>query len=150
MLENERPTKGVVVDCGCRKNPGVAEYKGVDLETGKIIFEYKLNGISTNNIAEFLAAVHGIAYLKKNNIKEKVYSDSLTAIAWVRDRRCKTNFKVENYQQIEIIHRAEQYLCDNGGIAYFWSNIRWGENPADYGRKTKGSYTENKYKFLKK
>lgn len=123
------------MDGGCRGNPGVAEYRGIDLSTGKQLFHYKITGLSTNNIAEFLAVVHGLAYARQNNIQPTVYSDSVTAIAWIRDRKCKTKFTVTDAAQKRIIVRAEEYVRVNGGAALFWSSKEWGEIPADFGRK---------------
>ena len=51
--EISKPTKGICVDGGTVGNPGPCFYRGVDLETGQIIFEKHL-GPGTNNVAEFL------------------------------------------------------------------------------------------------
>ena len=44
----------------------------------------------TNNIGEFLALVHGIAIIEKDLKKKIIYSDSITAMSWVRKKRCQT------------------------------------------------------------
>lgn len=41
----------------------------------------------TNNLGEFLAIVHGLAYLKKQNKNIPIYSDSRTAISWVKNKK---------------------------------------------------------------
>lgn len=142
---NERPTKGIAVDGGCLGNPGKAEYRGVDLETGEIVFEYKITGLSTNNIAEFLAIVHGLIYSQKNNINHPVYSDSTCALAWTKKRRCNTNFTVTDQTQSDLIKRAEDWLRSQPRNSYktlFWSNKTFGETPADFGRKGKPTQTK--------
>lgn len=57
-LEDDKPfLDGICVDASCIENPGRMEYRGVDIKTGKVIFEMKYEE-ATNNIGEFLAIVH--------------------------------------------------------------------------------------------
>ena len=131
---NERPQKGIAVDVGCKGNPGKTEYRGVDLETGETLFYVKIAGDSTNNIGEYLAAVHGLRYAKKRGLK--VWSDSMTAISWVRKKECKTNFKVTNEQQKSLIELCLIFLNDNKeSVINFWNNKAFGEIPADLSGK---------------
>ena len=44
----------------------------------------------TNNIGEFLAIVHGLALLKQKGFDMPIYSDSVNAISWVKQKKCKT------------------------------------------------------------
>ena len=53
------------VDVGCSGNPGIVEYKGVDTQTGEVIFAVGPISKGTNNMGEFLAIVHALAHLKK-------------------------------------------------------------------------------------
>ncbi len=125
-----RPTKGIAVDVGCKVNPGIAEFRGVNIETNETLFFIKIPGESTNNIGEFLAAVTGLRYAKKMNLT--VYSDSMTAISWVRKSKCKTNHIVNNEQQKSLIKLAEIFLQENkGSYVSFWNNKVFGEIPAD-------------------
>ncbi|MEK6879071.1 MAG: reverse transcriptase-like protein, partial [Nanoarchaeota archaeon] len=65
-------------------NPGKGEYRGVNTETGEVLFEYQFPTKVSNNVAEFLAIVDGIKYLRDNNLKLRIiYSDSKIAINWV-------------------------------------------------------------------
>lgn len=129
-----RPKKGIAVDVGCKGNPGKAEFRGVDIETGKILFHVTIPGLSTNNIGEYLAAVTGLRYAQKRGLQ--VYSDSMTAISWVRKRECRTKHVVDNDQQNSLIQLAEIYLKTKGGKIQFWNNKAFGEIPADLsGRK---------------
>ena len=41
------------------------EYRGVDMKTGRVIFEMKYEE-ATNNIGEFLAIVHALALYKRD------------------------------------------------------------------------------------
>ena len=55
----------ISVDVGCSGNPGIVEYKGINTKTGEIIFYQGTISKGTNNLGEFLAIVHGLAYFKK-------------------------------------------------------------------------------------
>jgi ribonuclease HI len=135
-LKEGRPTKGVAVDVGCSGNPGKAEYRGVDLETGKVVFHVKIPGLSTNNIGEFLAAAEGLKYCKERGDNGyRVYSDSVTAIAWIRDKKCKSKLTDINGAQQDMIDAAEHYLKLDKTKVLFWNNKQWGEIPADFNRK---------------
>ena len=90
--EKEIIAKSISVDAACSGNPGLMEYQGVDTVTKKVIFHRGPFLLATNNIGEFLAIVHALAMLKKEgNHKLPIYSDSGTAMAWVRNKKVKTN-----------------------------------------------------------
>ena len=132
-------TPAICVDAACSGNPGDMEYRGVDLTTGKEIFRQGPYPQGTNNIGEFLAIVHGLAFLKKYNSAIPVYSDSVTAIAWVRGKKAKTVLKEtpRNSEIFELISRAESWLRNNSypNSVLKWETNAWGEIPADFGRK---------------
>ena len=77
----------ISVDVGTRGNPGPVEYKGVDTQTGDIIFSCGPIQKGTNNLGEFLAIVHALAYLKKIGSCKTVYSDSANALKWVKQKK---------------------------------------------------------------
>lgn len=130
---NEIPKKGLCVDGGTEGNPGNCFYRGVDIETGEIIFENEL-GLGTNNIAEFLALVHVIHYCKKNKINKPIYSDSKTAMAWVRNKKANTTFNGEvNARLIKACEYLKNINMDLTIVK--WRTKEWGEIPADFGRK---------------
>lgn len=54
---NIEPIRGLAVDASCIGNPDEAEYRGVDLASGEVVFHQSV-GWGTNNIEEFLAIVH--------------------------------------------------------------------------------------------
>ncbi len=130
-----KPTEGLAVDVGCKGNPGKAEYRGVDIKTGKVLFHVHIPNSSTNNIGEWLGAVHGLKYVKENNLNMVVYSDSLTAISWVRQKKCKTKFFVIDTAQQKMIAEAEQFLRENKCSVIKWRTDLYGEIVADFGRK---------------
>lgn len=129
----------LAVDAACSGNPGVMEYRGVYVKDGREIFHSPVYRHATNNIGEFLAIVHGLACLKKQNLSIPVYSDSRTALSWIRAKKCKTTIPVSELDE-EIRGRivaAEKWLANNTypNPIYKWDTVRWGEIPADFGRK---------------
>ena len=102
------------VDAACSGNPGPMEYQAIDLATGAQVFRQGITG-------------------------KTIYSDSHNAILWVQKRQCKT--KLERTPQTEpvdqIIARAETWLRTHQIKNYLvkWETRKWGEVPADFGRK---------------
>jgi ribonuclease HI len=127
------------VDAACKGNPGVLEYRGVDTKSGAEYFRKGPFPEGTVNIGEFLAIVHALALLKKIDSDWPVYSDSRTAIAWIKAKRIKTNLiqTEENKQLFELVERAVNWLKGNTykNKILKWETAYWGEIPADFGRK---------------
>ena len=132
--------ESIAVDGAWNTRTGYAEYQGVYVKTGQQLFHQGPFADGTNNIVEFLGIVHALAYLKKNNMVLPIYTDSKTAMAWVRDKKCKTTMTAasQNKTLFELIDRAEKWLKTNDykDIPILkWETEDWGENPADFGRK---------------
>jgi ribonuclease HI len=128
----------VSVDAACSGAPGPLEYRGVNTETGEEIFKAGPFPDGTNNVGEFLAIVRALEWLARRNLEWAIYSDSETAISWVRVRKCKTNLKKSpsNTMLFQLIARAEESLKTFRSVRVFkWDTEAWGENPADFGRK---------------
>lgn len=129
----------IAVDAACSGNPGLLEYRGVYVLTGEQIFYQGTFEMGTNNIGEFLALVHGLALLKQKNLSIPVYSDSVNAIKWVQEKKCKTKLErvPENESLFYLIERAEKWLRSNTYTTKIikWETSVWGEIPADFGRK---------------
>ncbi len=138
-LPPEVTADAIAVDAACSGNPGPMEYRGVDLATGATLFHYgPVHG--TNNIGEFLAIVHALALLKQRGESKTVYSDSRNALLWIKARKCKTTLKhnARTEALFQLIARAENWLHNNdwSDIPLLkWQTSRWGEVPADFGRK---------------
>lgn len=89
---NERPLEGIVVDASCTGNPGAMEYRGVHADTQDVLFQSPVYPIGTNNLGEFLAVVDAMKYLhEKGDTTTPIYSDSQTALIWVRRKHPNTN-----------------------------------------------------------
>ncbi len=129
----------ISVDAASSGNPGVMEYRGVDTQTKALLFHKGPFQKATNNIGEFLALVHGLALLKNQESQVMLYTDSVTAMSWVRKKKCNTKLKrsKENQAVFVLIDRAEQWLQNNTFTTKIvkWETKSWGEIPADFGRK---------------
>lgn len=131
--------RSISVDAASSGNPGVMEYQGVDTKSGKKLFRQGPFEEGTNNIGEFLAIVHGLAYLKKNKNNRILYTDSRTAMSWVRKKKCNTRLEPseKNAGLFQMVRRAEEWLRSNSyeTPVVKWETRAWGEIPADFGRK---------------
>ena len=129
----------LAVDAACSGNPGKMEFRGVIADTGTEVFHRGPYVGGTNNIGEFLAIVLGLAYLKKHQLPWVLYSDSKTAIAWIKQKKCKTQLEwnTGNQDLLLAVRAAEKWLAENNWTTeiYKWETEKWGEIPADFGRK---------------
>jgi ribonuclease HI len=127
------------VDASCNMVTGQMEYQGVHTGTKELWFKQGPFPKASNNIGEFLALVHALALLKQKNINIPIYSDSITAIAWVRNKKHKSIVlpTQENEVIFDLLTRAEFWLQNNTiqNPIIKWDTKKWGENPADFGRK---------------
>jgi len=100
------------VDAACSHNPGIMEYRAVATITGKEIFKMGPFYEGTNNVGEFLALVHALAYLTLKQTEK-------------------------NKPIFELIERALTWLLTNDSKTRIlkWDTDTWGEIPADFGRK---------------
>ena len=129
----------ISVDAAVKGNPGKMEYRGVDTKTKKELFKQGPFEEGTNNIGEFLAIVHGLALLKQKHSDRIIYTDSKTAMSWVKKKSCRTKLEPnsKNEALFELVERAEQWLKTNtyNTVIVKWETKAWGEIPADFGRK---------------
>jgi ribonuclease HI len=136
---NQPVINSLSVDAAWNSVTKVMEYQGVHTGTRELWFRKGPFDGASNNIGEFLAVVHGLALLKQRNLNIPVYSDSITAIAWVRNKRTKSIILPtdKNIEVFDLVQRAEYWLQQNSYITpiFKWNTIEWGEIPADFGRK---------------
>ncbi len=130
----------ISVDAACSGNPGVMEYRGVETKSKQEIFRQGPFIEGTNNIGEFLALVHALALLKKKGKTQlPIYTDSKTAMAWIRNKKVKTSLikNSRNEELFDLIYRAIGWLETNQyeNPILKWETEKWGEIPADFGRK---------------
>jgi len=130
----------LAVDAACAGVPGPMEYRGVSVRTGFEVFRKGPYPDGTNNIGEFLGLVHALALLKQlGQPRTPVYSDSKVALGWVRDKQCRTKAArtAANERLFALVARAEKWLRENEvtNPLLKWETEKWGEIPADFGRK---------------
>lgn len=152
LSSNPPLSPAIAVDAACSGNPGKMEYRGVFVDFGTepatttTLFKSPVFENGTNNIGEFLAIVHALAWQKQKRIQYPIYSDSVNAQKWVREKKCKTKLQPDekNAYLFELIERAEKWLRENEAWmrdnhatipVLKWKTEIWGEIPADYGRK---------------
>lgn len=137
---NQQPiAMSIAVDGAWNVETGIAEYQGVETHSKKCLFRMGPFEDGTNNIVEFLAIVHALAYTKKHSLFLPIYSDSRTAIKWVKDKKANTKHTPSdrNKPLFELIEKAITWLNTHHytNPILKWETQLWGENPADFGRK---------------
>lgn len=130
----------IAVDAACSKNPGPVEYRGVRVNDGETIFKIGPLEGGTNNIGEYLAIIHAAALLRqRGDMTTPIYSDSRTALSWIRAGHSRTTLQptANNARILSMLSRADAWLRSNviANPLLKWDTDRWGEIPADYGRK---------------
>lgn len=139
VLSNSFISESISVDAAFSGSTKKGEYKVVHTGTGEILFQSEVYEDGTNNLVEFLALVHALAYCKKNNIKFPIYSDSITAISWVRKKNVRTELSVSEKSELIMSHvkRALKWVKENEdhNDILKWQTRNWGESKADFGRK---------------
>lgn len=139
LPKTDVPSEGLCVDAAYSSSTHAMEYRGVLLPEKKEIFHQGPFYDATNNVGEFLALVHALALCKQKSWYNNIYSDSKTAIAWVRNKKAKTSLEPthRNEKLFELIIRAEKWLNENTYVNKIckWQTDIWGEIPADFGRK---------------
>jgi len=150
----EKPKKGFVVDGSTRGNPGPSEYRAMNLATGEVVFHCKI-GIATNNITEFIALAHCVLYCIQNDLTTEIYTDSQTALSWLRKK--STNSSLPNNEKtaiardymnriiaklkdVNIIYDGIDTKVNDNIIVSKWYSSEYGEIPADFGYKNNDKY----------
>ena len=132
-------TPALCVDAACAGVPGPVEYQGVLLPEMTTVFRQGPFPDGTNNIGEFLGLVHALAWLTQKGYDYPVYTDSRTAMAWVRQGKCRTEHPLPPGSRLaDLVRRAENWLTAHpaaAGRIRKWDTQAWGEIPADFGRK---------------
>ena len=128
------------VDAACSGNPGLMEYRAVKTDSRKEVFRIGPLEDGTNNVGEFLAIVHALALFEKEGKSNQViYTDSRTAMKWVSQKKAKTKLVMtkKNDPIFVLIERAQNWLQTHSWDHQIlkWQTDRWGEIPADFGRK---------------
>jgi ribonuclease HI len=128
----------ICVDAACSGSPGPLEYRGVLTENGEQVFHAGPFQDGTNNVGEFLAIILAMDWLITKKLDMPIYSDSASAISWVKAGKCNTKLErlPTNKLLFDFIGRAEEALKTYPKFKVLkWDTKAWGEIPADFGRK---------------
>lgn len=141
------PAYGLVSDGSTRAGLD-SEYRIYDIRKKEIVVSRNI-GFATNNLTEYFGLIHAVKMCVENNMKA-VYTDSMVALSWFCSDNPNTNFNFNSNPKIhDILQRVFELKSDwdvskinkchamvNGSVdVLFWNKKRWGENPADFGRK---------------
>lgn len=133
------PRAYLCVDAACSGSPGPVEWRVVSIPGKKIVVRKGPFPNGSNNIGEFLALVDAIRFHISQDLKLPIFTDSVTALAWLRAKKCKTTLPIKetNIKLYELIMEAESILLsmDSTVDVRKWNTAEWGEIPADFGRK---------------
>lgn len=130
----EIPTEGIATDAAHSVKNKTTEFQGIDLKTGKRLF-YSNIGNKTVNIGEFLGVVEAVKYIIENDYEPRIiYTDSMTAISWFKNKKTASKKKCKDLQKAEIFLKALSWDVDTIQVKH-WDNKSWGETPADFGNK---------------
>jgi len=90
-------------------------------------------------LGEFLAIVHALALCQKKGWTDAIYTDSMTAQAWIKKKAVKSTLlrSPETAEVWDLVDRAIDWLKKNPVERHIlkWDTKNWGEIPADFGRK---------------
>lgn len=119
------------------------EWRGVLVKDGKQeeVFRSGPYNYGSANVGEFLAIIEGFEYLIDNKLDIEIFSDSWNAQKWTLAKRHASKVHCSDELQKVLNEKStslskgdfdkkinEKSLCD-------WNSKKWGEIPADFGRK---------------
>lgn len=133
----------IAVDGACSGTRG--EYRGVLLPSKAEVFRGGPWEHCTNNVMEYLAVIRGIRWMSNRGIRIPIYTDSRTALKWIRDdpeHTCRTTHEPPADSDVaDEIRRSRRWLRTRADRAKLiaclrkWDTEALGEIPADFNRK---------------
>ena len=127
----KKPTSGICTDAGTHGNPGPSEYNVSDLN-GNVLAHAHL-GVHSNNFAELAGILAGISYAKTHRISD-VWTDSQVCLFWIKNKRVGKDVH-ERDAVLNLIEAIHSELKGASVNLKKWDTKKWGEIPADFGRK---------------
>ena len=129
-----RPTVGIATDGAHSAKERLTRYRAVDLSSGMELFNHSI-GNWTNNIGEFLGIVEAVKYILTHHEAPRIiYSDSITAITWYRNKQCASSRRCDKLLIAEVFLKVMDAKISDIQVIH-WDNREWGETPADFGNK---------------
>lgn len=85
-------------------------YQGINIDTGDVLFKNSFNG-ATEGMVEFVGAVHGLMYLKKENLSGDIYIERKFIKECIENKKYKYESKEPGSEKInEAIRRSLKWL----------------------------------------
>ena len=129
-----RPTVGIATDGAHSAKERLTRYRAVDLSSGMELFNHSI-GNWTNNIGEFLGIVEAVKYILTHPEAPRIiYSDSITAITWFRNKQCASSRRCDKLLMAEVFLKVMDAKISDIQVIH-WDNREWGETSADFGNK---------------
>ena len=129
-----RPTVGIATDGAHSAKERLTRYRAVDLSSGMELFNHSI-GNWTNNIGEFLGIVEAVKYILTHPEAPRIiYSDSITAITWYKNKTTASTKRCDDLLKAEIFLKVMAAKIEDIQVLH-WDNREWGEIPADLGNK---------------
>lgn len=129
-----RPSAGIATDGAHSIKNKETQYRGVDLRNGKELFHESL-GNKTVNSGEFLGVIAAIKYIIETGYTPRtIYTDSLTAISWVNNKKTASKKMQPDLIRAEIFLKVMDAEIASIDIIH-WNTNEWGEIPADFGMR---------------
>lgn len=144
------PSKGLVVDASCTAFNGtikrdgyfhgIIEWQVLGLKSRTVLVKSKVYDQGTINIAEYCAIADALKFLHDHgDTTSPVYSDSKLTIAWVNGGYTSTNLPLNHLTEpaLTAMRARHEWLLElrPPNPVLWWAKYKWGENPADFGRK---------------
>lgn len=144
------PNVGIACDASCVgfngtiKNDGYfhgrVEWQCIDLATKEKVFASDVQPQSTINVGEFMAIVTSLKILhQRGDSTSPVWSDSKLCIQWVRGRYTSSKLPMNEFTWEALDGMAEflAWLKETNPVnpILWWNKHKFGDHPADYGRK---------------
>ena len=129
-----RPTVGIATDGAHSAKERLTRYRAVDLSSGMELFNHSI-GNWTDNIGEFLGIAEAVKYILTHPEAPRIiYSDSITAITWYRNKQCASSRRCDKLLMAEVFLKVMDAKISDIQVIH-WDNREWGETPADFGNK---------------
>jgi ribonuclease HI len=125
----------ICVNSSCDQATKIMTYKGVDTLTGELLFRQGPFPDCDQHIGEFLAIVHGLAYLKQQGSDIPVYSRSRHAMSWIQNEKQyggRLPLTSNNEKVFELVKRANRRLGEHtyNNEVLIWNKRAW-NHPGD-------------------
>ncbi len=122
----------------CNLETGEVEISAIHTGSGQLIFWKGPFHDGTPDMAEFIAIVETLRYLKPRKLSIPVYSESATALNWVRDRHARPALP-RRQSNMELYQRFDECMAWLHDYAYYnrtlkWDTESWGRSLGDFRR----------------